>query len=230
MPLRVAILASGSGSNAQAIFDKIAAGLLDVEVCLVLCNRPGAKVLERAKVFGVPTLELDHTSYPSREDFDAKLVEEIKASGAELIVLAGYMRVLTPVFLDAFENKVINVHPAILPSFTGAHGARDACAWGVQVSGCTVHFVDEEVDHGAVIAQAVVPVLADDDEASLQKRIQSMEYRIYPQVLQWFAENRVQVEQRRVCILPAQKTFASTSKDMTNAGAYFVWPPLEEGF
>ncbi len=230
MALRIAILASGSGSNAQAIFDKIASGHLDAKVCLVLCNRPGAKVLDRAKKLAIPTCELDHTAYPNRESFDAVLVENIQASGAELVVLAGYMRVLTTVFLDAFEGRVINVHPAILPSFTGAHGARDACEWGVQVSGCTVHFVDEEVDHGAVIAQAVIPVMPDDDAKSLQGRIQIMEHRLYPQVLQWFAENRVQIEQRRVRILPAQKKFAPVLAEMSSVEAYFIWPPLEEGF
>ncbi len=230
MSLRIAILASGSGSNAQSIFDKIASGHLDVKVELVICNRPGAKVLERAKKFNIPTLELDHTNYDSRESFDSVLLEAVKASGAELVVLAGYMRILTAQFLNALESKVINVHPAILPSFKGAHGARDACAWGVQVSGCTVHFVDEEVDNGAVIAQAIVPVMADDDETSLQSRIQVMEHRIYPQVLQWFAEGRVQVKQRRVHILQSPNNVAAPCQNMASKDAYFVWPPLEQGF
>ncbi len=228
MPLKIAILASGSGSNAQAIFDKIASGHLDVEVSLVLCNRPKAMVLERAKKYGIATLELDHKAYADRESFDAVLVEAIKKSGAELVVLAGYMRLLTPVFLNAFEGKVINVHPALLPSFKGAHGAQDACEWGVKVSGCTVHFVDEEVDHGAVIAQAVVPVMPSDTAETLQKRIQTMEHRIYPQVLQWFAEARVHVDGRKISILDANKPKANVAGEGLNSS--FIWPELEDGF
>ncbi len=224
MSLNLAILASGSGSNVQAIFDKIAEGVLDAKVCLVVSNRPHAKVLERAKNFGVPTLALDHTAYSSRESFDQALVQGMQEYSIDLVVLAGYMRILTPCFLDAFAGKVVNVHPAILPSFPGAHGAKDACKWGVKVSGCTVHFVDEKVDNGPIIAQAVVPVLEGDDESSLQQRIQSMEHRIYPQVLQWFAERRVVVAQRQVHILPANHTGANEH------ATHFIWPPLEDGF
>ncbi len=226
MPLRIAILASGSGSNAQAIFDKIAAGVLDVEVCIVISNRPEAGVLKRAKAAGVPSLGLDHKAYRSRESFDLAMVEAVKNHNIDLVVLAGYMRILTPIFLDAFANKVINVHPAILPSFPGAHGAQDACAWGVKVSGCTVHFVDEKIDHGPIIAQAVVPVLANDDANTLQQRIQSMEHRIYPQVLQWFADKRVVVKQRIVELLPL-----NNMQETLNAPKQsFSWPPLENDF
>ncbi len=228
MSIRIAILASGSGTNAQAIFDKIDEGVLDVKVCVVLCNRPGAKVIERAKRRNISTVELDHTAYPDRESFDQVLVEAIKKSDVDLIVLAGYMRVLSSVFLKEFAGKVINIHPAILPSFKGAHGARDACAFGVKVSGCTVHFVDEEVDHGAVIAQAVVPVETEDDEFSLQRKIQRLEYRVYPQVLQWFAEDRIQVNERHIKLLPAkikQEKISDCGEDI-----YFAWPPLEKGF
>ncbi len=229
MPLRIAILASGSGSNAQAIFDQISAGRLDAQVCLVASNRPNAKVLERATKFGVPTLALDHTAYASRESFDTALVEAIKESGAELVVLAGYMRILTSIFIESFVDKIINVHPALLPSFIGAHGAEDACRWGVKVSGCTVHFVDEEIDHGAIIAQAVVPLMPNDDGKSLQQRIQTMEHRIYPQVIQWFAEGRVSIAQRRVNIAPSEQNLASVD-NACGIHCGFVWPPLEEGF
>ncbi len=224
MPLSIAILASGSGSNAQAIFDQIAAGRLDARVCLVVSNKPQAKVLERAKNFGVPTLELDHKAFTSREDFDLALVSAMQSYQIDLVVLAGYMRILTPCFLDVFAGKVINVHPALLPSFPGAHGAQDACTWGVKVSGCTVHFVDEKVDNGPIIAQAVVPVLEGDDASSLQQRIQKMEHRLYPQVLQWFAQGRVLVKQRQVHILPANHVVNNAPK------AHFIWPPLEDGF
>lgn len=224
MPLKIAIIASGSGSNAQAMFDKIHAGLLDAQVVLVVSNRPGAKVLERARAFGAPVLELDHTAYADRESFDAAMVAALRESGAELIVLAGYMRMLTKVFLNAFAGRVVNIHPALLPSFPGVHGARDAQAWGVKISGCTVHFVDEEMDHGEVIAQAAVPALPGEAQEDLQQRIHRMEHRIYPQVLQWFAEGRVKVEDRQVHVLPGEKT-----RILPN-GHWLVWPPLEEGF
>ncbi len=230
MSLTIAILASGSGSNAQAIFDKIDSGHLDAKVSLVISNRPGAMVLERAQKHNIPTLELDHKAYADRESFDAKLVQALQECQADLIVLAGYMRILTPIFLNAFKNKVINVHPALLPSFVGAHGAADACAYGVKMSGCTVHFVNEEVDGGAIIAQAAVPVLSTDDAASLQKRIQSMEHRIFPQVIQWFAQKRIEVDGRQVRLLPPTSQDATQSQAPTSGEAFFIYPPLEGNF
>lgn len=224
MALKIAILASGSGTNAQSMFDKIRAGLLDVEVRLVISNRPKARVLERARQAGIPVLELDHKAYPDRETFDSVLAEAIRRSGAELIVLAGYMRLLTPGFLEAFTGRVVNIHPALLPSFPGVHGAADARAWGVKLSGCTVHFVDEEVDHGSVIIQAAVPVFAGETAEELQQRIHAMEYRIYPQALQWFAEGRIRVEGRDVYVLPGRRPRLAPDRD------WLVWPPLEEGF
>ncbi len=234
MSLKIAILASGSGSNAEAMFTKMRQGRLDIDVRLVISNRPNAKVLTRAKNFAIPTLELDHTKYESREKFDACMVQALKDSGAELIVLAGYMRILTPMFLQAFSNKVINIHPALLPSFPGVHGAQDACTYGVKVSGCTVHFVDEEMDHGSIIAQAVVPVLPQDDANALQQRIHSLEHRLYPQVIQWFAENRVHLVGRTVHIRPSV-TQNTQGEDISAScsveqGAYFIYPPLEAGF
>ncbi len=230
MPLNIAIVASGSGSNAQAIFEKIESGLIDAKVSLVITNRPGAKVLERAQKFSIPTLELDHKAFADRESFDACLVQALQECKADLIVLAGYMRILTPVFLQAFENKVINVHPAILPSFVGAHGAADALAYGVKMSGCTVHFVNEEVDGGAIIAQAAVPVLTEDTADTLQKRIQAMEHRLFPQVIQWFAADRVRLQGRQVHICPPSAGTASMAQNMSSQEAFFIWPPLEEGF
>ena len=144
MPLNIAILASGSGTNAQAMIDKAAQGVLDVNIALIVCNRPGAGVVSRAEKAGIPCLVLDHTSFPDRKSFDARMVEALREAGAELVVLAGYMRLLTPVFLEAFAGKVINIHPALLPSFPGVHGGADAVNYGVKVSGCTVHFVEEK--------------------------------------------------------------------------------------
>ncbi len=230
MPLNIAIVASGSGSNAQAIFEKIESGLIDAKVSLVISNRPGAKVLERAQKFSIPTLELDHKAFPDRESFDARLVQALQECGAQLIVLAGYMRILTPIFLQAFENKVINVHPALLPSFVGAHGAADALSYGVKMSGCTVHFVNEEVDGGAIIAQAAVPVLPQDTSDSLQKRIQAMEHRLFPQVIQWIAAGRVSCHERQVHVQASSQPKAAMAQNMTGDEAFFIWPPLESGF
>ncbi len=236
MSLNIAILASGSGTNAQAIFDKIQSGQLHAKVSLVISNRPGAKVLERAQKLGIPTLELDHKAYADRESFDKVLVQALQQCGAELIVLAGYMRLLTPYFFTIFGGKVINMHPALLPSFKGAHGAADACAWGVKISGCTVHFVDEEMDHGAVIAQGALPVLSGESPELLQKRIQSLEHRLFPQVIQWIAEQRIHVDGRNITLLPRQEVASdalvasSVPAVMNGENAHLIWPPLEEGF
>ncbi len=228
MSLKIAVLASGSGSNAAAIFQKIHNGQIDAKVCLLICNRPGAKVLERAEEYAIPTLELDHTQFADRESFDRRMVEALQESGAELIVLAGYMRILSPYFFSVFANKVINVHPALLPSFKGAHGAADALAYGVKMTGCTVHFVDEEVDNGAIIAQAALPVLGNESPDALQKRIQGLEHRIFPQVIQWFAQKRLKVQGRSVQLLPHPQS-AHAQATHHDAGSFFC-PPLEKDF
>ena len=156
MALKIAILASGSGTNAQSMIDKAARGVLDIDIRLIAGNRPGAKVFERAEKAGIPHVCIDHKAFADRESFDREMVAAIKASGAEYVVLAGYMRLLTSTFLQAFPGRVINIHPAILPSFPGAHGGPDAQAYGVKITGCTVHFVEELVDSGPVIIQAAV--------------------------------------------------------------------------
>ena len=196
MSLKLAILASGSGTNAEAMFEAIEQGKLDADVRLVLANRPGAKVLERAARRGLPHICLDHKKYASREEFDAAVVEAIKASGADTVALAGYMRMVTPAFLDAFPNRVLNIHPAILPSFPGVHGAGDAHAWGVKFTGCTVHFVSPEMDCGPIIIQSCLPVMQDESVDELQDRIHVLEHRIYPQALQWLAEERLEIRGR----------------------------------
>lgn len=229
MPLKLAILASGSGTNAQAIIDSIAAGHLDARISLILSNRPNAGVLARAEAAGLPTALVDHTCFASRAEHDAAVVEAIRQSGAELVVLAGYMRLLTREFLTAFEGRVVNLHPAILPSFPGAHGGADAQAFGVKISGCTVHFVEEKMDSGPVIIQAAVPAQAGEDEDSLMARIHRMEHRIYPQALQWFAEGRVRVEGRQVHIAPSPRPRIYPAGGWPD-GDWLVWPPLEQGF
>ncbi|MDY0204187.1 MAG: phosphoribosylglycinamide formyltransferase [Desulfovibrio desulfuricans] len=224
MPLNIAILASGSGSNAQAIIDKAAAGVLDVNVCCIICNRPGAGVIERAARAGIACVVLDHKAYPDRESYDRAVVQHLQKYDARLVVLAGYMRLLSPVFLDAFSGRVINIHPALLPSFPGVHGGADALEYGVRISGCTVHFVEEKMDGGPVIIQAAVPVNPGEDVDDLMQRIHAMEHRIYPQAIQWLAQNRISVWGREVHVAPGSAV--ATVPD----GQWLVYPPLEEGF
>ena len=224
MPLNIAILASGSGSNAQAIVDKAAAGVLDVNVCCIICNRPGAGVIKRAAKAGIACVVLDHKAYPDRKSYDSAVVQHLQEHGAELVVLAGYMRLLSSVFLEAFSGRVINIHPALLPSFPGVSGGADALEYGVKISGCTVHFVEEKMDGGPVIIQAAVPVNPGEDLNELMQRIHAMEHRIYPQAIQWFAQNRISVWGREVHV--AQGTAAPAATD----GQWLVHPPLEEGF
>jgi phosphoribosylglycinamide formyltransferase-1 len=190
------VLVSGSGTNLQAILDAIHERRLDARVAVVLSNVPGAKALERARAAGVETVTLDHKRFPDRAAFDEAAIALLRAKGVQLVVLAGFMRLLTRSFLDAFPLRVVNVHPALLPAFPGVSAQRQAIEHGVRVSGCTVHFVDGGTDTGAIIAQAAVPVLDGDDEAALTKRILAREHELLPEVLQWFAEERVTVEER----------------------------------
>lgn len=198
--LKIAVLASGSGSNLQAIIDEIKSGFLPVELALVLSDKPQAYALQRAEAAGVPTKVLLPADFASREDYDAELVRLLKASGAEAVALAGYMRLVTPVFLQAFPHRVLNIHPALLPSFPGLHGQRQAFEYGVKVAGCTVHFVDEGMDSGPIILQAPVLVLEDDDADSLAARILEQEHIIYPLALRLLAEGKLHIEGRRVRI------------------------------
>jgi len=194
----IAVLVSGSGSNLQAIIDASERGEIPCRVGVVLSNKADAYGLVRARNHGIPTDVVDHRAFESREAFDARLVEVIRASGAELVCLAGFMRVVTPVFLRAFPHRILNIHPALLPSFPGTHGARQALRYGVRFSGCTVHFLDEGVDTGPVIVQAVVPVYEDDTEETLAARILTEEHRIYPMAIRLFFEGRLELSGRRV--------------------------------
>lgn len=196
--MRVGVLASGSGSNFQALVDALHRESSPARVTCLICNVPGARVLERAANAGVEALVIDHKTFPSREAFDAHLAWELSARGVELIVLAGYMRLVTPALLSRFPGRVVNVHPALLPAFPGLHAPRQALAYGVAISGCTVHFVDEGTDTGPIIAQAAVPVQPDDDEASLTARIQKEEHRLFPAVVREIANGTITVEGRRV--------------------------------
>jgi phosphoribosylglycinamide formyltransferase-1 len=188
------VLVSGSGTNLQAILDAIAARALDARVAVVVCNVAGATALDRARAAGVNAVVLDHAKFADRRSFDEALVRVLREHGVQAVVLAGFMRLVTGVLLDAFPMRVINVHPALLPAFPGVHAQRQALEYGVRVTGCTVHFVDAGTDTGPIIAQAAVPVQDDDDEAALQGRILAKEHELLPRVLQWIAEGRVSIE------------------------------------
>ena len=194
--ITLGVLASGGGTNFQAILDAIAAGTLDARVGVLVTNVPGAGAIERASKAGVEVVVLDHRRYDGRPAFDAAVVEALRARGVELVVLAGFMRLLTPVLLDAFPMRVVNIHPALLPAFPGIHSQKQALDYGVRVTGCTVHFVDGGTDTGPIVAQAAVAVRDDDDEESLRLRILAREHELLPRVLQWIAEGRVTVEPR----------------------------------
>jgi phosphoribosylglycinamide formyltransferase 1 len=194
------VLISGSGTNLQAIIDAIEAKQLDAVIRLVLSNRADAYGLQRAKDHGIPTELLDHKQFASREAFDAAVVEILNTYGVELVILAGFMRLLSPVLVKAFANRMMNIHPALLPSFPGLHVQKKAVEHGVRFSGCTVHFVSEECDEGPIIIQAVVPVFPDDTEESLTGRILKQEHRIYPRAIQLYCEGRLRVEGRKVFV------------------------------
>jgi phosphoribosylglycinamide formyltransferase-1 len=192
--ITLGVLISGTGTNLQAILDAVRERRLDAKVGVVLSNVPSAKGLERARDAGVPTAVVDHKAYAARPSFDAEIVGVLRAHGVEVVVLAGFMRLVTPTLLDAFPNRIVNLHPALLPAFPGAHAQAQAIAYGVKIAGCTVHLVDAGTDTGPVIAQAAVPVEEGDDEEALRARILVQEHRLLPEVLQWFAEGSVTVE------------------------------------
>ena len=201
-PLKIGVLVSGSGSNLQAVIDQIDSGAINAEIVCVISNRGDAYGLERAKRRNIPAVHLDHCLFDGRESYDTALVASLREFGVELVVLAGFMRIVTPVLLDAFPMAVMNIHPALLPAFPGLHAQRQALEYGVKVTGCTVHFVDAGTDTGPIIIQAVVPVLPGDTEESLSARIQVEEHRIYPAAIRMYAEGRLSASGRTVTISP----------------------------
>lgn len=188
------VLVSGSGTNLQAIIDAIAEGrIAGAEIGVVVSNVATAKALDRARKAGIDAVVIDHKAHASRASFDAAVVEALRARGVDLVVLAGFMRIVTPVLLDAFPHRVVNIHPALLPAFPGVHAQRQALAYGVRVTGCTVHLVDSGTDTGPILAQATVPVLDDDTEETLTARILEKEHALLPEVVQWLVDGRVSV-------------------------------------
>jgi phosphoribosylglycinamide formyltransferase-1 len=198
--MRLGVLVSGRGSNLEAILRCITAGTLRCEPALVLSNRADARALDIARAHGAPTAVIDHRRYAERAAFDAEVVTALRDRGVQLLALAGFDRVLTPVLLDAFPERVYNVHPALLPAFKGLHAQRQALEYGARITGATVHLVDQHVDHGPIVLQGAVPIAADDTEATLAARILSVEHAIFPAALQLCAEGRVRVVGRRVIL------------------------------
>lgn len=229
MTFPLAVLVSGGGSNLQSILDKIDSGALPASVRVVLSNKPGAYGLERARSRGIPTWSRAHAEFPSRLAFDQEMVRVIGEHGVNAgtgaVVLAGFMRMLTPEFLRAFPQRVVNIHPALLPSFPGTHGAKDAADYGVRLAGCSVHFVDEIMDHGPVILQAAVPALAGEGGDALAARILRLEHCIYPQALAWLAQGRISLSGRHVRVDGAAAASLGQA-DMP----YLASPGLEAGF
>lgn len=198
-PTAVGVLVSGSGTNLQALLDAGRRGRLGgATIRLVVSNKAGVRALERAAEAGVAAQVVDHKAFADRAAFEAELVQRLRAAGVDLVVLAGFMRILGATFLDAFAGRVVNIHPALLPAFPGVNGQEQALAAGARVAGCTVHFVDAGVDSGPIIAQAAVPVLDADTVETLSARILAEEHRLLPAVVRWIAEGRVTVEGRRV--------------------------------
>lgn len=201
--MRVGVLASGSGSNFEALTAALNVAGSPARVEVLVCNVPGAGALARAERLGVSSVVAAHRDFAGREAFDAQLVELLRDRGIELVCLAGYMRLVSSTFLRAFPARVLNLHPALLPSFPGLHAVRQALDAGVRVTGCTVHFVDEGTDTGPIIAQAAVPVLPGDDEASLGARVHAAEHRLYPAAVRALADGKVRLEGRRVTLVEA---------------------------
>ena len=197
---KIGVLVSGRGSNLQAIIDRIADGYLPLEIAVVISDFDDAYALERAKQAGIPTVAVVRKQCADKAEFEAKIIAALEAAGCELVVLAGFMRILSADFVNHFEHKIINIHPAILPSFPGLHGQKQANDYGVKVAGCTVHFVDAGTDSGPIILQKVVPAYFEDDEDTLAARILVEEHKAMPEALKLWAEDKLEIIGRKVKI------------------------------
>jgi phosphoribosylglycinamide formyltransferase-1 len=232
--LRLAVLASGRGSNLQALHKAIAQGRLHARIVLVLSDKPAAPALEAARASGLPTWSEPFKKFPDRAAFDAAMLAAMHKAGVEGVALAGYMRLLSRPFLQAFAGKILNIHPSLLPAFPGAQGAADTLDYGAKFAGCTVHIVEEAVDMGPVVIQAAVPVRGNANLASLMPRIHALEHRIFPQALQWLAAGRLRLRGRMVQLLPPREEAAhgqaEEQPDNGFAMGAFINPPLEAGF
>jgi phosphoribosylglycinamide formyltransferase-1 len=198
--VNIAVLCSGSGTNLQALIDNVKSGYIRAKIALVLSDKKEAFALERAKRAGIETVVLNSKDFKSREDFDKEVINNLKKRDIGLVVLAGFMRLLSPHFIKEYKNRIINIHPALLPSFKGTQGVKDALSYGVRITGATVHFVDEHLDNGPIILQEFVKISEGDTEESLLERVHGVEHRIYPEAVKLFAEGRLKVEGRKVVI------------------------------
>lgn len=200
---RLGVLISGRGSNLKAILDAIAAGTLDATVALVLSNRRRAPGLLHARSAGAPTAALSHRGFPDRESYDRAVLARLREHRVDVVCLAGFMRLLSPVLLDGFPNRVLNIHPSLLPAFGGLDGPGQALDYGVRLAGCTVHFVDEKMDHGPILLQQAIPVREDDTRETLADRILALEHRLYPEAIRLLLDGGLRLRGRRV-LLPAR--------------------------
>lgn len=199
-PLKIAVLVSGSGTNLQALIDRIEQGDINANIACVISNKAEALALSRARQHGIPTEVLESSAGQKRSEYDALLVKILHRYNVRLVVLAGFMRILTDVMISAFPNAIMNIHPALLPAFPGLNAQRQALEYGVRFTGCTVHFVDSGTDTGPIILQAVVPITAEDTVATISEKIQVEEHRIYPEAVRLFVQGSLKVEERRVKI------------------------------
>ncbi|NOZ68473.1 MAG: phosphoribosylglycinamide formyltransferase [Deferribacteres bacterium] len=199
-PLTLGVLASGRGSNFQSIIDSIESGALNARIAVLITDNPGAYALERAAKHNIEALIIRPRDFPDKDAYYSHIAGELGKRGVELVILAGFMRVVGKALIEKYPNRIMNIHPALLPSFPGLHGQKQAVDYGVKISGCTVHFVDEGVDTGPVIIQAAVPVYHDDTEETLSERILREEHRIFPEAIRLYAEGRISVEGRKVII------------------------------
>lgn len=197
------ILCSGRGSNMQSIMAAIESGQIKAEIGIVLTDKPEAKALQVASEAGIKSVCVNRKACTTQQEFEEKLVAELKAANVTLVVLAGFMRILSPYFVEAYRHRILNIHPSLLPSFGGAHAHRDVLAYGTKVSGCTIHFVDEGMDHGPIILQDTVPVLDDDTEDTLAARVLTKEHILYPKAIELFVDGRLElIDDRHVRIKP----------------------------
>lgn len=222
--LRIATLVSGRGSNLKAIVEHIQAGRINAEIALVLSNVPDAPALDFARGKGIPVWAESHKKYPARKEFDAAMMAAMDEARASAVVLAGYMRLLSGEFIRAYEGRILNIHPSLLPAFPGVSGGEDAVGYGVKIAGCTVHFVEEAMDAGPVVIQAATFVGQHDTGATLMERVHTLEHRIYPQAVAWLAEGRLSLQGRTVALAPGSAHCAPAPERA------LVHPPLEEGF
>lgn len=197
------ILCSGRGSNMQSIMAAIESGQIKAEIGIVLTDKPEARALQVASEAGIKSVCVNRKACSTQQEFEEKLVAELKAANVTLVVLAGFMRILSPYFVEAYRHRILNIHPSLLPSFGGAHAHRDVLAYGTKVSGCTIHFVDEGMDHGPIVLQDTVPVLDDDTEDTLAARVLTKEHILYPKAIELFVDGRLElIDDRHVRIKP----------------------------